>query len=331
MNPKTNNVENENDDVTSSHTNKIVSAHGLSKAFGDFIAVKNVDLEVYEGEVLGLLGPNGAGKTTLISMLTGVLKPDTGSVEISGYDFKRDMNKIKEQVSLVPQDLALYMEITAYDNLSFFADLYGLKGKVKKERIHQALEIAQLHNVAKKKVGTFSGGMKRRLNLAIGLLNQPKLILLDEPTVGVDPQSRNHIFESIHYLVKELKMSVIYTTHYMEEAENLCDRVAIYDQGIILDIDTTAALLAKYGQKQLEIQFKNMSESLLEQIKNIGNIEFVHYIEETLIVGSSKLAESTEHILRIVRENGLAVNKFNVRESDLEDVFLKLTGKKLRD
>ena len=319
------------DELKSSTANRIVSAHGLSKSFGDFVAVKNVDLEVYEGEVLGLLGPNGAGKTTLISMLTGVLKPDKGSVIIGGYDFKKDMNKIKKQVSLVPQDLALYLEITAYDNLSFFANLYGLKGKLKKERIHQALEIAQLHNVAKKKVGTFSGGMKRRLNLAAGLLNQPKLILLDEPTVGVDPQSRNHIFESINYLVKELKMSVIYTTHYMEEAEKLCDRVAIYDQGIVLDIDTTAALLAKHGKKQLEIKLKNMPESLLDEIKNLENIEFVNYIDETLIIGSSELAETTEQVLRIIREKGFIVNKFNVRESDLEDVFLKLTGKKLRD
>ncbi|MFU0790315.1 MAG: hypothetical protein ACFWT6_10210 [Virgibacillus proomii] len=142
---------------------------------------------------------------------------------------KKDMKHIKEKVSLVPQDLALYMELTGYDNLSFLANLYGLKGTVKKERIYEAVDIAQLHDVAKKKVGSYSGGMKRRLNLAGGLLNQPEVIFLDEPTVGVDPQSRNHIFNSIKHLVHELNMSVIYTTHYMEEAEALCNRVAIYD------------------------------------------------------------------------------------------------------
>ena len=202
---------------------------------------------------------------------------------------------------------------------------------MKKDRINEALEVAQLSNVAKKKVGSFSGGMKRRLNLAIGLLNQPKLILLDEPTVGVDPQSRNHIFESIKYLVDQLKMSVIYTTHYMEEAENLCDRVAIYDQGVVLDVDTTATLLTKHGQKQLEIKIENVDSSLLDEIKNLGNIDFIQYVHDTLYVGSSSLIEKTEQILRIIREKGLIVSKFNVRESDLEDVFLKLTGKKLRD
>ncbi|WP_084544035.1 ABC transporter ATP-binding protein [Paenisporosarcina indica] len=311
--------------------NKIVSATGLSKSFGNFVAVKSVDFEMYEGEVLGLLGPNGAGKTTLISMLSGVLRPDGGKATVGGHDILKDLNKIKKMVSLVPQDLALYMELTAYDNLAFFANLYGLRGKLKKERIHEALEMAQLHKYANKKVGSFSGGMKRRLNLAIGILNHPKLMLLDEPTVGVDPQSRNHIFETIKKLVSDFNMSVVYTTHYMEEAETLCDRVAIYDQGTVLDIDDTSSLLQKHGHKQLEIKMKDVDESLIEKIKNMKNVDSVNYIDETLYINSSELLERTEEVLRIIREKGLVVSKFNVRESNLEDVFLKLTGKKLRD
>ncbi|KAA0560889.1 ABC transporter ATP-binding protein [Bacillus sp. CH30_1T] len=310
----------------------MVSVRGLTKSYGDFVAVKNVNLNVYEGEVLGLLGPNGAGKTTLISMLSGVLKPDSGSGEVCGFDISnKELHHVKKLVSLVPQDLALYMELTAYDNLSFFANLYGLKGKIKKERIHEVLEIAQLHNVSNKKVEAFSGGMKRRLNLAIGLLNHPKLILLDEPTVGVDPQSRNHIFESIKYLINDLKMSVIYTTHYMEEAETLCDRVAIYDQGEILDVDATTSLLSKHGQKQLELKIKDVDDRLLDEIRDMENIDSVNYVNDMLYIQSEQLLERTEEILSYIRKEGLVVSKFNVRETDLEDVFLQLTGKKLRD
>ncbi|MFC0302628.1 ABC transporter ATP-binding protein [Virgibacillus soli] len=310
---------------------KIISARQLTKSFGKFMAVENVDLDVYEGEILGLLGPNGAGKTTLISMLTGVLKPDTGQAVVCGHNLRTELSKIKRKVSLVPQDLAIYLELTAYDNLSFFANLYGLKGKLKKERIEEALEISQLHDQATKKVGNFSGGMKRRLNLAIGLLNHPKVIFFDEPTVGVDPQSRSHIFKSIQYLVKELKMSVIYTTHYMEEAELLCDRVAIYDQGKIMDLDDTEALLTKHGQKQLEIRMDPIGEEMLTEIAHDNYVDSVHYVDDKLVIHAHDLLIPTEKVLGMIREKQLQVKSFNVRESDLEDVFLKLTGKKLRN
>lgn len=309
----------------------IISAKGLRKSFGKFTAVQDVDLDVYEGEILGLLGPNGAGKTTLISMLTGVLKPDSGQATICGYDLHKDLHKIKRKVSLVPQHLAIYLELNAYENLNFFANLYGLKGKEKKERINEALEIAQLTDQATKKVEHFSGGMKRRLNLAIGLLNHPKVIFFDEPTVGVDPQSRSHIFKSIQYLVKELKMSVIYTTHYMEEAETLCHRVAIYDQGKVLDLDDTDALLAKHGQKQLEIRVDAMDDQLIQAIEKLKHVDSVHYVDQTLVIHAHDLIKTTEVVLRMIQEIQLEVKTFNVRESDLEDVFLKLTGRKLRN
>ncbi|SFW99778.1 ABC-2 type transport system ATP-binding protein [Thermoactinomyces sp. DSM 45891] len=309
----------------------LISTYGLTKKFDSFTAVNEVDLDIYEGEVLGLLGPNGAGKTTLISMLTTVLPPDGGSATVCGYDLLKDSSKVKQKVSLVPQDLALYLTLTAEENLSFFANLYGLKGREKRSRIKEVLKIAQLEDWANRKVGAYSGGMKRRLNLAIGLLNRPKVLFLDEPTVGVDPQSRNHIFNSIQYLVKEFQMTVIYTTHYMEEAQELCDRVAIYDKGKILDLEETDTLLQKYGDKQLVLDFKSIPDWLVQHISSLPHVDSHHVIDNKLTIHSSNLLEVTENVLGWLRTNQIPVESFNVHESDLESVFLKLTGKKLRD
>lgn len=309
----------------------IIATRELTKKFGDFSAVDGVSLEVREGESLGLLGPNGAGKTTLISMLSTMMQPDSGSGKICGYDLLKESQKIKSVVSVVPQDLALYMSLSAHDNLSFYANLYGLKGEQKKNRIKEVLDIAQLHDWADKKVGTYSGGMKRRINIAVGLLNRPKVLFLDEPTVGIDPQSRNHIFNSIRYLVKELGMTLIYTTHYMEEAEELCDRVAIYDRGRILDIETTSTLLHKHGERQLELKVAQLGEHFLASVRAMPQVESVSYQDGKLVVHSSALMEVAEQILAKVRIEQVPVESFNVSESNLESVFLKLTGKKLRD
>jgi ABC-2 type transport system ATP-binding protein len=312
----------------------IISTRELTKKFGDFSAVNGVSLEVREGEALGLLGPNGAGKTTLISMLSTMLPPDSGSGTICGYDLQSESQKIKHEVSVVPQDLALYMTLSAYDNLNFYAKLYGLKGQEKRERIKEVLDIAQLHDWADKKVGTYSGGMKRRINIAVGLLNRPKVLFLDEPTVGIDPQSRNHIFDSIRYLVKELGMTLIYTTHYMEEAEELCDRVAIYDRGRILDLEATSTLLKKHGEAQLELkmgQAGSVGEDFLAALRALPQVEAVSWQDGKLVVQSPALVAVTEQVLGMVRAAQLPVESFHVRESNLENVFLKLTGKKLRD
>ncbi|MDQ0418550.1 ABC-2 type transport system ATP-binding protein [Croceifilum oryzae] len=309
----------------------LISTYGLTKKFDSFTAVNGVDLDIYEGEVLGLLGPNGAGKTTLISMLTTILPPDGGSATVCGYDLTKESSKVKQMVSLVPQDLALYLTLTAEENLSFFANLYGLKGREKRSRIKEVLKIAQLEDWANRKVGAYSGGMKRRLNLAVGLLNRPKVLFLDEPTVGVDPQSRNHIFDSIQYLVEEFQMTVIYTTHYMEEAQELCDRVAIYDKGKILDLEETDTLLQKYGEKQLVLDFKSIPDWLVQHISSLPYVDSHHVIDNKLTIHSSNLLGVTENVLSWIRTNQIPVESFNVHESDLESVFLKLTGKKLRD
>jgi len=317
--------------VGNSDRKTVISVRGLCKSFGDVKAVDGVDLDVYQGEVLGVLGPNGAGKTTLISMLTGISKSDSGSATICGFDLVKDSRQIKRIVSLVPQDLAMYMELSALDNMNFFANLYGLKGKEKANRIQEALDISQLQEWAHKKVGTFSGGMKRRLNLAVGFINHPIVIFLDEPTVGVDPHSRNYIFESIHRLVNQFKMTVIYTTHYMEEAEELCDRIAIYDQGMIVDLESTHVLLKKHGKTYLEISLADIDEKIIKAIKALPDVDSVNVSGGNLYIQSERLLETTESVLGLIRQAKVKVNSFNVRQSDMESVFLKLTGKKLRD
>ena len=204
----------------------MIQIDGLVKRYGERAAIDGLSLSIMEGEVFGLLGPNGAGKSTLIAILTGLIGPDEGSVKVDDLDLKTEPDRIKPLVGFVPQDLALYLTLSARDNLAFFGRIYGLKGRALEDRISWALGLANLSDRARDPVRTFSGGMQRRLNIAVGLIHKPRVLLLDEPTVGVDPQSRNFIFDHVEKL-KEEGMTVLYTTHYMEEAERLCDRVAI--------------------------------------------------------------------------------------------------------
>ena len=225
----------------------ILEADNLVKTYGNHVAVDGVSFAVEEGEVFGLLGPNGAGKTTTISMLTGVLEPTSGTARIGGHDILAEPTEVKRINGLVPQDLALYPTLSARANLQFFGRIYGLRGKELRERVDDVLEIVALADRADEAIEKYSGGMKRRVNIAAGLVHQPRLLFLDEPTVGVDPQSRNHIFESVQRLNRERRMSIIYTSHYMEEVELLCNRVAIVDQGRIIALDTIRNLIAMLG------------------------------------------------------------------------------------
>src|SRR4051812_14226527 len=219
----------------------MLQAQGLRKAYGNLIAVDGISFEVAKGETIGLLGPNGAGKTTTVSMIAGLLAPDQGQVQIDGAQVTGDTNPVKRKIGLVPQDLALYEELPAMANLDLFAALYDISGTAARKAIAEALELVGLKDRAHDKVGTFSGGMKRRLNLAAALLHDPSVLLLDEPTVGVDPQSRNAIFDNLETL-KARGKTLVYTTHYMEEAERLCDRIVIVDHGQVIANDTLAGL-----------------------------------------------------------------------------------------
>ncbi|NJD59760.1 MAG: ATP-binding cassette domain-containing protein, partial [Anaerolineae bacterium] len=225
----------------------MLEVENLVKKYGDFEAVKGISFSVEEGEVFGLLGPNGAGKTQTISMLTGVIPPTSGTARIGGYDIHKEANQVKKINGLVPQDLAVYPTLSARANLNFFGRIYGLHGKELKERVDDVLRVVALTERADGVVDKFSGGMKRRVNIAAGLVHQPRLLFLDEPTVGVDPQSRNHIFESVQRLNRERGMSVVYTSHYMEEVETLCSRAAIIDEGRIIALDTIKNLIGLLG------------------------------------------------------------------------------------
>lgn len=290
----------------------------LRKSFRATVAVDGVSFEVRKAETFGLLGPNGAGKTTTINMIIGVLQPDSGSVTLDqdGAPMHSDARRI---IGVAPQTLSLYADLTAVENLSFFARLYGIRGARLRERIEWALEFAELTDRRKDRVKTFSGGMQRRLNLAVALVHDPQIILLDEPTVGVDPQSRNHVFESIEKL-KQQGRTIIYTTHYMEEAQRLCDRVAIMDHGKILDLDSVDALIDRHGGRSvIKAELQRMPSDASVLPVPIEGLSLRYEAEQPL-----------EEIGRLAT-SGVAFRTLEIARPDLETVFLSLTGRRLRD
>jgi len=303
----------------------MIKAENLKKRYGDIVALDDVSFEVKKGETFGLLGPNGAGKTTTIQVLCGLLKPDSGAVSLDG---KTDPGLVEVRLSLgvVPQALAIYEELSAEENLRFFGRIYGLSGRQLKERIRNCLEIAGLRKRSKERVSKYSGGMKRRLNMVCSFLHEPPLLLLDEPTVGVDPQSRNLIFDTIEDMKKQGR-TIIYTTHYMEEAQRLCDRVAILDHGRILDMDSVENLIVKHGgPSHIEAEFeeKLSSPDKIRPFIDDKNIQF----EETKIrFATSQPMES----LAMLNRSGVRFRSLKVQTANLEDVFLNLTGRRLRD
>jgi ABC-2 type transport system ATP-binding protein len=303
----------------------MISVQNLYKRFGKVVALDNVSFEVSPGETFGLLGPNGAGKTTTINILCGLLRPDQGAVSLDG---KTDptVPEVRLALGVVPQTLALYEELSAQENLRFFGRIYGLSGRKLKERIRDCLEIVGLEQRSKERVSKYSGGMKRRLNMMCSLLHEPPLLLLDEPTVGVDPQSRNLIFETIEAW-KQQGRTIIYTTHYMEEAQRLCDRVAILDHGKILDMDSVENLIDKHGgPSHIEAEFEEkLSEpDKLRSFIEDKNVQF----EETKI--RFKTSQPMESLAKLNR-SGVRFQSLKVQTANLEDVFLNLTGRRLRD
>jgi len=325
----------------------ILDVQNLTKKYGDFEAVKEISFAVEEGEVFGLLGPNGAGKTTTISMLTGVLPPTSGTALIGGYDIRTQMEQAKQLNGLVPQDLALYPTLSARANLDFFGRIYGLRGRALRERVEDVLRIVSLTERADQPIETFSGGMKRRVNIAAGLVHQPKLLFLDEPTVGVDPQSRNHIFESVQRLNRERGMSIIYTSHYMEEVELLCSRAAIIDEGRIIAMDTIKNLIGMLGGGVIYLGLPRVDADLLAQIAALPAVKEALAAEPALPAeGEPAVPRADGAVVKIVAEQNqqalvnvigwlnaqdIALTSLEILEPNLESVFLHLTGKKLRE
>ncbi len=305
----------------------------LRKTYGKLVAVDGVAFQAAKGETVGLLGPNGAGKTTTVSIIAGLLRPDSGEVLIAGQPLRGDTDPVKRRIGLVPQDLGLYEELSANDNLTLFGSLYGLDGARRNRAMHEALDLVGLADRAKDKVAGFSGGMKRRLNLAAALLHDPDLLLLDEPTVGVDPQSRNAIFDNLETLKKRGK-TLLYTTHYMEEAERLCDRIVIIDHGKVIADDTLQGLhrlLPVESLLTVELADSESDGFQAEDLKQIAGVKTVEVGGRTLRIGVRDLAADSAGILRWLADSGHPPQHFASERASLEDVFLTLTGRRLRD
>ncbi len=309
----------------------MLEVKGVSKSYGPLVAVSGISFRVDHGETIGLLGPNGAGKTTTVSIIAGLLSADSGEVLIEGKPAKSDTDPVKLKIGLVPQDMALYDQLTARDNLTFFAALYSLSGAKAKQSIDDVLNLVALSDRAGHKVGTFSGGMKRRLNLAAALLHDPQILLLDEPTVGVDPQSRNAIFENLEALKKRGK-TLIYTTHYMEEAERLCDRIVIIDHGKVIANDTLQALHQLLPVTNIvAVELDHVDGFKPEQMLALPGVKSAELKQSTLRVGVHDLSREASGVLRWLAENGHSFHHVSSEQPDLETVFLTLTGRSLRD
>lgn len=311
----------------------ILEVNRLVKKFGDFTAVNGVSFTVEEGEIFSLLGPNGAGKTTTISMVSTLFTPTSGDASVGGHSVTRDPMAVRQLIGVVPQDLALYDDLTARENLVFWGQMYGLSGKGLKDRTAEVLDQIGLTDKANQRVKTYSGGMKRRVNIGVGLLHKPRLLFMDEPTVGIDPQSRRAILDSVKALNKD-GMTVLYTTHYMEEAQELSNRVGIIDHGELIALGSQAELTHQVGQ--MDTLILNFSEeqdpaALLQPLKELPGVQHVDITDHKLSI----LAPSAEAILGevVVKANagGLKIRSVEIEEPNLEAVFLHLTGRALRD
>jgi len=305
----------------------LLALQGLGKDYGARKAVVSLDLEVQAGEIFGLLGPNGAGKTTTISMVSGVVTPTRGKAIVAGHDVCTAANAARASVGLVPQDLAIYEDLTARENLAFFGSLHGLRGGTLRDRLAWALDLSGLAGRADEPAKQFSGGMKRRLNLAAGLLHEPKLLILDEPTVGVDPQSRNHIFEAILAL-RKAGMTILYTSHYLEEVQALCDRIAILDGGRLIAQGKVGELLAAHAEVGFEVEVEGEEFAITTALAMAAAFAELDRHGHTLHVApTGPLAP----VINAIEGAGVRIVTIHTRRPDLEAVFLELTGKSLRD
>ena len=309
----------------------ILETNGLTKSFGDVEAVKDVSFKIAEGETYGLLGPNGSGKTTTISMICGLLEPDAGTVIVGGMPMTSSTLEPKKLIGLVPQELAIYPDLSARENLVFFGRLYGIPKQELTKRVDEVLRVIGLFDRAKDRAGNYSGGMKRRLNIGIGLIHAPTLLILDEPTVGVDPQSRNAILGAIEQLA-DAGIAVLFTTHYMEEAQRLCDRVAIIDGGVVRAEGTQRELVQLVGENELiRVTGSGSIREAAETTKALKGVADASATNEEVSILAPNAGEVLTEVLRTISAAGMSVDTVMVEKPDLETVFLHLTGKALRD
>ena len=311
----------------------ILEVHNLVKKYGDFTAVKGVSFEIQQGEIFSLLGPNGAGKTTTISMLSTLYDPTEGDATIGGHSIKKDPMAVRQVIGVVPQELALYEELTARENLVFWGQMYGLSGKELNSRVDEVLEQIGLADKAKNRVKTYSGGMKRRVNIGVGLLHKPRLLFMDEPTVGIDPQSRRAILDTVKALNQQ-GMTVLYTTHYMEEAAELSNRVGIIDHGEMIAMGTQDELTRQVGQTDtliLHLGENDDPEALAKAMESLPGVREAIASENEVSLITPNAEDILAAVVAKASERGIKIRSLDIREPNLEAVFLNLTGRALRD
>ncbi len=309
----------------------IVEVRGLVKRFGELAAVDDVSFAIEQGEIFGLLGPNGAGKTTTISMVSCLIDPTAGSITVDGNEVATAPGAVKSTLGVVPQEIALYPTLSAQENLAFWGQMYGLSGGALKSAVAEALELAGLADRAKERVEKYSGGMKRRINIAAGILHKPKVLLMDEPTVGIDPQSRNHILETVKQL-NAAGMTVLYTSHYMEEVEYLCDRIAIMDHGKIIASGTLNELRDVVGGMDVvDVKVTEVTDCVLDRVREIEGVKQADRTDGAIQVLTPSSGSVLGKLVATLESEGAHVTSITVTEPNLESVFLHLTGKSLRD
>ncbi len=311
----------------------IVEVKNLVKKYGDLTAVNGISFDIRDGEIFSLLGPNGAGKTTTISILSTLFEPTSGEVTIGGHPLSREPMAVRNLIGVVPQELALYDDLTARENMNFWGQMYGLSGKNMKRRVDEVLEQIGLADRAKDRIKTYSGGMKRRVNIGVGLLHKPKLLFMDEPTVGIDPQSRRAILDSVKALNQQ-GMTILYTTHYMEEAEELSDRVGIIDHGELIAMGTQAELTRQVGENDtlvLHIDESQNGAYLAQAVRSLRGIVKADVTDHTVAVITPQAEEVMAPVILKANELGTKIRSVDIREPNLEAVFLSLTGRALRD
>jgi ABC-2 type transport system ATP-binding protein len=312
-------------------TEEVIRAENLTKVYNrSLVAVDHINFSVREGEIFGFLGPNGAGKTTTIGMLTTVLKPTEGTALVLGYDIVKQDSEVRKIIGVVPQEYTADEDLTGYENIMLCADLYGIPRDVAKKRALELLELVELADFKDKKVETYSGGMRRRLELAIGLINRPKVLFLDEPTLGLDVQTRAATWEYIRRLKKEYGMTIFMTTHYLEEADTLCDRIAIIDHGKIVVTGSPSELKDSIGGDIITIAIKENAD-VTNIIKSVENVKEVRN-ENNIYRIKAKLGEvTTPLIIEALRKNGYTVTRLSLTEPTLDEVYLEYTGRAIRD
>lgn len=310
-----------------------IEVRNVFKRFGQQEVLDNISFSIANGERFGLIGPNGAGKSTLIDILTGLINFDSGEVFIDGMDIRKDKVKIRQIVGLVPQEIALIESIDAKSNLEYFGGLYGLSGKILKDRVAEALDITGLANQDKKATKKYSGGMKRRLNIAAAILHRPRLLIMDEPTVGVDPQSRNKIFEFVKFMNEQYGTTVLYTSHYMEEIESLTERLFILDQGKQIAYGTQDEIKAMVQENiKWIVEIKHLPQNFAEIIeKQVNGIEHVNQTINRLELIVDPMEYQSQSLLNLFNQQEIELVSLSKEELSLEEAFLKLTGKSLRD